>query len=92
MLKRTSKVRVPAPLFREAMRLFAAKPHLGTRIKAALPLAMDPSRIHPFYRTTIDRCCCADTFFRRPYWIPYRLPCKHRIALWLRKAARLSKE
>lgn len=88
-MRRSAKPRVPARLYREAMRLFAARPHLGTRIKAALPLAMDPSRIEPQYRTTLDRCRCADTFFRRPFWIPYRLPCKHRIALWLRKTARL---
>lgn len=91
-MKRRARPRIPARLHREALRLFAARPHLGSRIKSALPLALEPSRIEPVYQTTIDHCRCADTFFRRPFWIPYRLPCKHRIALWLRKAARLEEE
>jgi len=86
-MPRAVKPRVPARLYREAARLFVARPHLASRIKAALALALEPRRIEPAYRTTIDRCRCADTFFRRPFWKPYRLPCKHRIALWLRMRA-----
>ena len=87
---RRSKPRIPAPVYRHAARLFVARPHLGSRIRAAMPLAVEPWRIEPAYRTTINRCRCADTFFRRPYWKPYRLPCKHRIALWLRQKAGLT--
>ena len=91
-MTRRLKPRIPARLYREARRLFYARPHLASRIKAALPLALDLGQIEPAYETTLEHCRCADTFFRRPYWIPYRLPCKHRIALWLRKAAGLDKE
>lgn len=85
-----SKHRIPAPLYRQARRLFLARPHLADRIRRALPLAICPSGIEPAYRATIDNCRCADTFFRRPYWLSYqRVPCKHRIALWLRAAAGL---
>lgn len=85
-MTRRQKVRVPAAIYRRARLLFEARPHLASRIRAALPLAVHPERIDPVYRTTLETCRCADTFFRRPYWIPYRLPCKHRIALWLRGA------